>query len=101
ESIIPVLARIATEPPPDLRPVGVPDQVWAVVARSLAKDPAQRQATPMELGAELQAAREAIGLPRGEMRIKGEQSSRRTGSRPSVGAPHTGGAPTTAPPGYA
>src|SRR4029077_15586539 len=40
ESIIPVLARIATEPPPDLRPIGVPEPVWAVVDRSMAKDPA-------------------------------------------------------------
>lgn len=86
ESIIPVLARIATELPPDLRPVGVPDDVWTVVARSMAKDPAKRQATAMEFGTELQAARQAIGLPRGEMRIKGEQYGRRSGPRPATAA---------------
>ncbi len=77
ESIIPVLARIATEAPPDLRPVGVPDPVWAVVAKSMVKDPTLRYATAMELGANLQAAREALGLARVEMRIKGEHTTKR------------------------
>jgi hypothetical protein len=72
ESIIPVLARIATEAPPDLRPIGVPDAVWAVVDKAMAKDPAHRQQTAMDVGRELQAARAAIGLPAVEMRVKGE-----------------------------
>lgn len=96
ESIIPVLARIATEAPPDLRPVGVPDPVWAVVARAMAKSPADRQATALEFGTELQAARDAIGLPRAEMRVKGEPTTRRAGAR--SGALRTGEAPPLAGP---
>ena len=42
ESLISVIVRSATTDPPDLRPRGVPEQLWAILVRGLAKDPAQR-----------------------------------------------------------
>jgi hypothetical protein len=103
ESIIPVLARIATEPPPDLRPIGVPPAVWAVVERMMAKDPTTRQATAMDVGRELQQAREAVGLPAVEMRVRGERSVRRGASSPLApgqAASVTATSVATPPPAY-
>ena len=51
-----MIGRIATQPPPDLRPLGVPDAVATVIERSLAKTPAQRQASAAQLADELRAA---------------------------------------------
>jgi hypothetical protein len=42
ESMIPVIARIASDPPPDLSSYGVPETVQSVLERGLAKDPAAR-----------------------------------------------------------
>lgn len=42
ETLAPLIARIATAPAPDLRPMGVPDDLADVVARALTKDPDQR-----------------------------------------------------------
>jgi uncharacterized protein YkwD len=42
ESMVPVIARIASEPPPDLRGRGVPDPVCEVLERGLDKDPSKR-----------------------------------------------------------
>jgi hypothetical protein len=99
ESIIPVLARIATEPPPDLRPIGVPQEVWSVVERMMAKDPASRPATAMEVGQQLQQARAAIGLPPVEMRVRGEHAPRRGASSPlAPGSTATAAGTTVATP---
>ncbi|MGF1597537.1 MAG: protein kinase [Acidimicrobiales bacterium] len=56
ESVTPMITRALTEPPPDLRPYGVPDPVAQVVERALAKEPAERQPTASALAAELTAA---------------------------------------------
>jgi len=45
ETLVPLIARIATAPPPDLRPFGVPDGVAAVVESALAKDAGTRPVT--------------------------------------------------------
>jgi serine/threonine protein kinase len=63
ESLAPLIARIATAAPPDLREHGVPEPLAAVIARGLAKDPADRPATAAAFGQELQDAATALGLP--------------------------------------
>jgi serine/threonine protein kinase len=59
-SIFPVLARVERSPVPDLRGLGVPDEVCRVLERAMAKDPAHRQQSALELAAELRSARDAI-----------------------------------------
>jgi len=61
ESLLPLLARVASQPPPDLRPLGVPGPVASAVERSMAKDPAARPASALEFGRELQEAQRAAG----------------------------------------
>ena len=42
-SVLPIMTRIFWKPPPDLRPLGVPEPVCAVLERALAKRPGDRQ----------------------------------------------------------
>jgi serine/threonine protein kinase len=60
ESMIPMIARMATEPPPDLRPRGIPDTLCTPLERGLAKDDHQRYPTAREFA---QALRGAAGEP--------------------------------------
>jgi hypothetical protein len=62
ESVFPMLARIATEPPPDLRPLGVPDPVARAIEHGMAKAAQSRPGTAWEFGQELQQAQAALGL---------------------------------------
>ncbi|HEY6797902.1 MAG TPA: serine/threonine-protein kinase [Kineosporiaceae bacterium] len=63
ESVYPMLARIATEPPPDLRQHTVPDAVARVVERGMAKAPQDRPGSALGFGRELQHAQAEMGLP--------------------------------------
>ncbi|WP_167667564.1 serine/threonine-protein kinase [Micromonospora narathiwatensis] len=58
-----LLRRIATDPVPDLRPLGVPDEVCAALERAMAKDPACRPGSAAGFAAELRAAQAAAGVP--------------------------------------
>jgi hypothetical protein len=53
ETLIPLLARIAAAPVPDLREHGISDKLCAVLERALSKDPAARPASAEELGVDL------------------------------------------------
>jgi predicted Ser/Thr protein kinase len=59
ESIVPMLARIATEPPPDLRARGVPDPAAVALETAMAKDPADRPGSAAELSRLLNEACQA------------------------------------------
>ncbi len=61
-SILPLLQRIAHEPPPRLEAHGVPGPVAEVVRAGMAKNPADRPASCLALAEGLQAARRAAGL---------------------------------------
>jgi serine/threonine protein kinase/murein DD-endopeptidase MepM/ murein hydrolase activator NlpD len=63
ESILPALSRIASEPVPDLRPLGVPEQVCVVIERLMAKDPADRPQSAEELGRSIQLLQRSYDLP--------------------------------------
>jgi serine/threonine protein kinase len=52
-----IFKRISVDPPPDLRPIGVPDAVCKVLERGLAKTPEQRYATATEFRRDLALAR--------------------------------------------
>lgn len=88
ESVLPALARIASEPVPDLRGYGVPDAVAAVVERLMAKDPAERFTSALELARHLQGLQRQLGLPATPIHVA-------DGAGEDVGA--TGGLPGTGP----
>ncbi|CAN5276508.1 hypothetical protein BH23ACT9_BH23ACT9_31330 [soil metagenome] len=58
-----LLARIVLQPPPDLRTIGVPHPVAAVIEQMLAKDPSDRPASARQAAALLQHAQQASGMP--------------------------------------
>lgn len=62
ESLVPLIARIATASPPDLRPLGVPDGVARVLEDAIAKDPAARPASAAVFGEQLRSAAVAAGV---------------------------------------
>ena len=74
ESLVPMLARIAQDPVPDLRPSGVPDAICGVLEAAMAKDLDARPATAADLGRALAGAQTTAGVPATAMRIEGEPS---------------------------
>ena len=68
DSLMQILARVATQPVPDARAHGVPDAVCSVVERAMAKDPADRHESAGALGGALQAAQRDAGVPVTPMR---------------------------------
>lgn len=60
DSLMSLVARIATRPPPDLRDLGVPEALATVVHDALAKSPTERIGSPDELRRRLEAASEAL-----------------------------------------
>jgi hypothetical protein len=66
-----VALRIANDPPPDLRPTGVPGPVIDVIERALAKDPAARWESAEAMGHALQQAEVTLGLPITPMNVVG------------------------------
>ena len=69
ETLLPVMARIAHEPVPDLRLAGVPGEVAAVVEQLMAKDPALRPRSAAEAGHQLQRLQQHFGIPMTEMAV--------------------------------
>jgi len=69
EGMVPMIRRILTEPPPDLRAYHVPDSVCRVLERAMAKDPLQRQQSALEFGRDMQAARRGVGLEGGKLTV--------------------------------
>ncbi len=60
ESVAPMVRRIMMQPPPDLRPLGVPEPVAVEIERALAKEPELRHASAAEFGVALAAAVRAV-----------------------------------------
>lgn len=61
ETLHPVLARLLSEDPPDLRASGHPSTISDVIEAALAKDPAVRTPTAVALAERLQAAQRTLG----------------------------------------
>ena len=59
ESILPLFARAATEPVPDLRMRGIPNGLCVALERGLAKEPRERPDTAAAFGQSLQSANES------------------------------------------
>lgn len=63
DNVVSLVARITTQPPPDLRPLGVPDALASVIEQALAKDPAGRIPDASELRRRLEAASAVLNRP--------------------------------------
>jgi uncharacterized protein YegL len=61
EDPLALIYRIATEPVPDLRPRGIPDEVCRTLERAMAKDPAFRHKSAAACGVELRRAQQTLG----------------------------------------
>src|SRR5207253_728595 len=60
-SITPLLARVLREPPPDLRPRGIPSDVCALIEQAMAKEPQERPRSAMEFGQAFQRLQQRNG----------------------------------------
>ncbi|MGV9868816.1 protein kinase domain-containing protein [Rhodococcus koreensis] len=72
EQVVAQFLRITTQPVPELRERGIPDDVSETIARAMARHPGQRPATAADLGAQLQALQRAHGFPVDEMALPTE-----------------------------
>lgn len=72
-AIAPVLYRVMSEPPPNLRPVGVPDEVARVLEVAMAKDAVRRPESALALGIALQRAQQALQLAPTPLSVAGTQ----------------------------
>lgn len=68
-SLSPMIQRIHTEPPPNLRLLDVPDPVCRVLEGALSKDPSLRHSTAADFGRDLQSAQRLAGLTPTEMKL--------------------------------
>ncbi|MFE5704569.1 protein kinase [Rhodococcus koreensis] len=69
EKVIAQFVRITTDPIPRLAGLGIPDDVCAVVERSMSANPADRPQTAAEFGIALQHAQRQHGCPVDEMAL--------------------------------
>ena len=68
-SVIPVIKRIATDPPPDLKTKGVPPAVADVVHKALEKSPANRYPNMQAFARALQQAEVSLSLPMTDLTV--------------------------------
>ncbi|MGI9614660.1 MAG: hypothetical protein ACR2QO_17240, partial [Acidimicrobiales bacterium] len=112
ESMVPILARIARDPVPQLPETQLPAPVYEVIQRAMAKDPDDRPDTAVELGTLLAAAQQRLGIAPTTIPIEAsgpEGESGRSGyipfpdspsgplPAPTTRSPHETGPPTTSP----
>ncbi len=62
EGLLPLIRRVVTDDPPDLREREIPDPVALVIEKAMAKDPADRHATAREFGLALRGAQAVLGI---------------------------------------
>ncbi len=74
ESLVPMFARIASEPIPNLRASGTPDAVADVMEKAMAKLPDQRFATAIEFGRALNRCQQRLGMTPTPLMVEGEPS---------------------------
>jgi serine/threonine protein kinase len=68
-SVVPVIKRIATDPPPDLKAKGVPPAAAEAVHKALSKSPVDRYPSMQAFGRALQQAEVALGLPMTDLTV--------------------------------
>ncbi|RZL84714.1 MAG: tetratricopeptide repeat protein [Rhodococcus sp. (in: high G+C Gram-positive bacteria)] len=69
EQVVAQFLRITTQEVPDLREHGIPDDVSAMIARAMSREPDQRPATAADLGEELRQLQRDHDVPVDEMAL--------------------------------
>jgi hypothetical protein len=69
EAVLPILSRVISLPVPDLRPLGIPDELATLVEQAMAKQPDQRPASAAALGLRLAELQRAHGHAVTDMRL--------------------------------
>lgn len=95
ETFVAIMVRIQTQPPPDLREHGVPDDLAALLAQSLAKDPADRPRSALNFGRGLQDVMRAHGRQVPELILAPEVVADVGVSRERIDAPRAADVKTT------
>ena len=98
ETFIPLMLRIQTEAPPDLRQYGVPDDLAALLEQTLAKAPADRPRSALEFGRRLQDVMRSHGQGVPELILAPDvvadvDASLAANATSPVGSAHGGGPP--------
>ncbi|WP_407107565.1 protein kinase domain-containing protein [Rhodococcus aetherivorans] len=81
EQMVAQFLRISTEPVPDLRDQGLPEELCAVVEKAMSRDPAERPSAAM-FGEELRALQVRYGFPLDEMAVPTDPHSGVDGPQP-------------------
>ncbi|TQC47850.1 protein kinase, partial [Rhodococcus sp. WS4] len=95
EQVVAQFLRITSQPVPDLRDQGVPDELSGVIERAMAANPRERPATAAKFGDELRRIQHDQGLPVDDMALTGEPATTRRDPDPVPDQAHTntGGLP--------
>ena len=83
EQVVAQFLRITTQAVPDLREHGIPEDVSAVIARAMSREPGARPATAADFGEELRGLQRAHGFPVDEMALRAEADARGNGEQPT------------------
>ncbi|MDV7085522.1 protein kinase domain-containing protein [Rhodococcus opacus] len=103
EQVVAQFLRITTQAVPDLREHGIPEDVSAVIARAMSREPGQRPATAADFGEQLRTLQRDHGFPVDEMALRAEPDAQGDGEQPTSRggrgspAPSTGGATGSLP----
>jgi serine/threonine-protein kinase PknK len=85
EQVVTQFLRIATEPVPDLRDSGIPDDVSAAIEKAMFRDPACRPSA-VELGEELQRVQARHEFPVDELALRAEPQAVEPARQPTTTA---------------
>ncbi|MGW4332034.1 protein kinase domain-containing protein [Rhodococcus koreensis] len=83
EQVVAQFLRITTHPVPDLRGEGLPDDVCTVLEAAMARNPADRPASPAEFGENLQRVQQRHGLIVDDLPLPPDPNA--TGDEPTTG----------------
>ncbi|KAF0963186.1 protein kinase domain-containing protein [Rhodococcus sp. T7] len=83
EQVVAQFLRSTTQPVPDLREHGIPDDVSGVIARAMSREPDQRPATVADFGEELRQLQRNHDLPVDDMALRTEADAHGNSEEPS------------------
>ncbi|MGY4103974.1 AAA family ATPase, partial [Nocardia sp. R16R-3T] len=83
ENVVTQFLRITTQPVPDLREHGIADDVSAIVAAAMSRDPGERPSAAA-LGEAIQQVQRRHGFTADEMALQAEPARERRGRKPAT-----------------